>query len=134
MPLRAWAPDPEWRSADGTLQGSHDATGQVRLEYVAEKLPTLYDGDTLNAALLDPDCIEARDWNLSAGQYKPFDFAAMDNEVSVTALIDELRQLERGILDGLDRLVVRPDGQVDAPGKVASQIDQPLLVALTRAF
>lgn len=26
------------------------------------------------------------------------------------------------------------DGQVDAPGKVASQIDQPLLVALTRAF
>ena len=29
---------------------------------------------------------------------------------------------------------MRPDGQVDAPGKVASQIDQPLLVALTRAF
>jgi type I restriction enzyme M protein len=28
----------------------------------------------------------------------------MDSEVSVTALIDELRQLERGILDGLDRL------------------------------
>ena len=76
----------------------------MRPEYVAEKLPTLYDGDTLNAARLDPDCIEARDWNLSAGQYKPFDFAAMDSEVSVTALIDELRQLERGILDGLDRL------------------------------
>lgn len=29
---------------------------------------------------------------------------------------------------------MRPDGQVDAPGKVATQIDQPLLVALTRAF
>ena len=28
----------------------------------------------------------------------------------------------------------RPDGQVESPGKVASQIDQPLLVALTRAF
>lgn len=104
VPLRAWAPDPEWRSADGTLHGSHDAAGQVRPEYVAEKLPTLYDGDTLNTALLDADCIEARDWNLSASQYKPFDFAAMDSEVSVTALIDELRQLERGILDGLDRL------------------------------
>jgi hypothetical protein len=31
-------------------------------------------------------------------------------------------------------VVVRPDGQVESPGKVASQIDQPLLVALTRAF
>jgi len=30
--------------------------------------------------------------------------------------------------------VVRPDGQVEVPGKVATQIDQPLLVALTRAF
>ena len=29
---------------------------------------------------------------------------------------------------------VRPDGQVEASGKVATQIDQPLLVALTRAF
>lgn len=29
---------------------------------------------------------------------------------------------------------MRPDGQVGAPGKAATQIDQPLLVALTRAF
>ena len=29
---------------------------------------------------------------------------------------------------------MRPDGAVESPGKVASQIDQPLLVALTRAF
>ena len=29
---------------------------------------------------------------------------------------------------------MRPDGQLDAPGKVVTQIDQPLLVALTRAF
>jgi hypothetical protein len=35
---------------------------------------------------------------------------------------------------GGSKVVVRPDGQVDAPGKVAIQIDQPLLVALTRAF
>jgi type I restriction enzyme M protein len=111
VPLRAWAPDPEWRSADGSLQGSHDASGRVRPEYVAEKLPQLYEGETLNAALLDPDCIEARDWNLSAGQYKPFDFAAMDSEVSVSALIDELRQLECGILDGLDRLQAMVEGR-----------------------
>ena len=35
---------------------------------------------------------------------------------------------------GGSKVVVRPDGQLDAPGKVASQIDQPLLMALTRAF
>jgi hypothetical protein len=35
---------------------------------------------------------------------------------------------------GASKVVVRPDGQVEAPGKAASQIDQPLLVALTRAF
>ena len=35
---------------------------------------------------------------------------------------------------GGSKVVVRPDGQVDAPGKVATEIDQPLLVALTRAF
>lgn len=30
-------------------------------------------------------------------------------------------------------MALRPDGQVEAPGKVVTQIDQPLLVALTRA-
>lgn len=111
VPLRAWALDPEWRSADGRLLGSHDDAGQVRPEYVAEKQPQLYDGDTPNAALLDPDCIEAREWNLSAGQYKPFDFTTMESEVSVAALIDELRQLERGILDRLDHLQTMMEGQ-----------------------
>lgn len=108
--VRAWAVDTDWRSTDGTLHGSHDSTGQVRPEYAAEKLPHLYDGDTLNAALLDPDCVEARDWNLSAGQYKPFDFAEVTSEVSVTDLIDELRDLERGILTGLDRLQAMVEG------------------------
>lgn len=35
---------------------------------------------------------------------------------------------------GASKVVVRPDGQLYAPGKVATQIDQPVLVALTRAF
>ncbi|MCP3142102.1 type I restriction-modification system subunit M [Pyxidicoccus xibeiensis] len=112
VPLRAWAVDTEWRSADGTLQGSHDATGLVRPEYVAEKQLRLYDGDTLDAALLDPDCIEARDWNLSAGQYKPFDLAEMTSDVSVTDLIEELRAFEHGILKRLDRLQAMMEGRV----------------------
>lgn len=35
---------------------------------------------------------------------------------------------------GACKVVVRPGGQVEAPGKVATLHDQPLLVALTRAF
>ena len=35
---------------------------------------------------------------------------------------------------GASKVVVRPDGQVEAAGEVSTQHDQPLLVALTRAF
>ncbi|MFA7436848.1 hypothetical protein [Castellaniella sp.] len=35
---------------------------------------------------------------------------------------------------GGSKVAIRPDGQLDAPGKIATQIDQPLLVALSRAF
>lgn len=35
---------------------------------------------------------------------------------------------------GASKAVVRPDGQVEAAGEVTPQNDQPLLVALTRAF
>jgi len=35
---------------------------------------------------------------------------------------------------GTSKVVVRPDGQIEVPCKVATQHDQPLLVALTRAF
>ena len=35
---------------------------------------------------------------------------------------------------GASKVVVRPDGQVEAAGKVTTQHDRPLLVALTRAF
>lgn len=35
---------------------------------------------------------------------------------------------------GASKVVVRPDGQIEARGKVATQHNQPLLVALTRAF
>jgi len=76
----------------------------VRPEYVADKLPHLYDGDRLNAALLDPDCIETRDWNLSAGQYKPDVSPETDKGASVSGLIEELRVLELDILARLERL------------------------------
>jgi hypothetical protein len=45
----------------------------------------LYDDKgALKDGLLDPDCIEAREWNLSAGQYKPFDFTQLKSDKSVS--------------------------------------------------
>ena len=35
---------------------------------------------------------------------------------------------------GGSKVMIRPDGQLDTPGKVDHQTDRPLLVALTRAF
>jgi type I restriction enzyme M protein len=112
VPLRVWAVDPQWLSSDGDLQGSHDPQGAVRPEYMAEKLPKLYEEDDLNTGLLDPDCIEARAWNLSAGQYKPFDFTEMATSTSVTGLINDLRAIEQGILEKLDQLQAMVEGQV----------------------
>jgi type I restriction enzyme M protein len=72
----------------------------------------LYDEDgKLNAELLEPDCIESREWNLSAGQYKPFDFTQLRSEKSVLDLIGELRQAERCIMEGLDRLQALVEGR-----------------------
>lgn len=113
VPVRAWARNDGWQSADGLLQGSHDAEGLVRPEYVqAMEAEGLYD-DKGNPKqdLLDPDCIEARDWNLSAGQYKPFDFTQLKSDKSVGELINELRSAEQAILEGLDKLLAMVEGR-----------------------
>jgi len=104
--VRAWVPNDDWQSEDGTFKGSHDADGRVRPEYIqAMEAAGLYDKKgNLKEDLLEPDCIEARDWNLSAGQYKPFDFTQLKSDKSVTELIDELRKAEESILKGLDKL------------------------------
>ena len=113
VPVRAWAQNDDWQSEDGTLIGSHDADGQVRPEYVqAMEREGIYDKKSRQKEdLLDPDCIEARDWNLSAGQYKPFDFAQLKSDKSVTELIGELRQAEESILEGLDNLLAMVEGE-----------------------
>jgi type I restriction enzyme M protein len=112
VPVRAWARNDEWRSEDGSLQGSHDANGLVRPQYVEAMLDKgLYDEKgALKDGLLDPDCIEARDWNLSAGQYKPFDFTQWKSDKSVVELIAELRETERRIIGGLDKLLAMVEG------------------------
>ena len=55
--------------------------------------------------------IEARDWNLSAGQYKPFDFTQLRSDKSVVELIVELKKTEQEIIGGLDILMAMVEGQ-----------------------
>lgn len=113
VPVRACAINSEWQSADGQLTGSHDANGMVRPAYVEAMLAAgLYDDKgELKDGLLDPDCIEGRDWNLSAGQYKPFDFTQLKSDKSVSQLIGELKSTEQQIISGLDKLLAMIEGR-----------------------
>jgi type I restriction enzyme M protein len=108
--VREYARNDDWVSEDGRFSGSHDEADWIRPEYVSAT--PIYDEDgKLIDGVLDPDCIEARDWNLSAGQYKPFDFTQLRSEKSVVELIRELQQTERGILAGLDKLLAMAEGR-----------------------
>lgn len=113
VPVRAWARNDDWRGENDTLIGSHDADGLVRHAYVQAMLAEgLYDDKGfLKDGLLDPDCIEAREWNLSAGQYKPFDFTQLKSDNSVTELIGALKATEQDIIKGLDKLLAMVEGR-----------------------
>jgi len=113
VPVREWLLNDEWQSEDGSLKGSHDTNGLVRQQYVEAMLAAkLYDEkEVLKDGLLDPDCIEARDWNLSSGQYKPFDFTQLKSDKSVVELIAELRQTEQSVIVGLDKLLAMVEGR-----------------------
>lgn len=113
VPVRSWARNDEWQSDDGKLIGSHDADGLVHSAYIEAMLADgLYDEKgALKDDLLDPDCIEARDWNLSAGQYKPFNFTQLKSDKSVIELIGELKATEQQIINGLDKLLAMVEGR-----------------------
>jgi len=112
VPIRDWLRNDDWQSEDGSLKGSHDANGLVCQQYVEAMLAAkLYDEkEVLKDGLLDPDCIEARGWNLSSGQYKPFDFTQLKSDKSVVELIAELRQTEQLVISGLDKLLAMVEG------------------------
>lgn len=113
VPVRDWSRNDEWQSEDGKLIGSHDADGSVRPTYVQAMLADgIYDEKgALKDGLLDQDCIEARDWNLSAGQYKPFDFTQLKSDKSVVELIGTLKTTEQDIIKGLDKLLAMVEGR-----------------------
>jgi type I restriction enzyme M protein len=113
VPVRACAINDEWQSADRQFTGSHDVNGMVLPAYIEAMLAAgLYDDKgELKEGLLDPDCIEGRDWNLSAGQYKPFDFTQLKSEKSVGQLVGELKTTELQIIGGLDKLLAMVEGR-----------------------
>ncbi len=111
-PVRVYARDDEWKSRNSKIRSSHDEHGQVRSEYVAGV--ELYDDKgKLIDGILDPDCVEARGWNLSAGQqYKPSISETIESDKSVVEMILELKEKEMKIVEGLDRLMAMVEGQV----------------------
>jgi type I restriction enzyme M protein len=112
VPVRLFAPNEEWKSAEGAMIGSHDETGNPRPEYVQFAETQLYSNDgILNDGLLGPNCIEATGWDLSAGQYRPIDLARLRSDKNISELIEALRNTEMQIVQGLDRLKAMVGGR-----------------------
>jgi type I restriction enzyme M protein len=85
-PVRAWAKCETWedpqKQAPQVHKPTHDAAGLVDPAYekwLIETCNAFQDDGTVKTEyleLLDPDCIEAADLNLSAGRHKPLAFSA----------------------------------------------------------
>lgn len=101
-----WIEQEDWQNEDGTIKGSHDENGILRPEYIE----AMTDGDTgsVNPDALDIDCIEANDYNLSAGRYKPFELKLTDY-APPAHLIRAVKDLEAEIQAGLDILLAMVD-------------------------
>jgi type I restriction enzyme M protein len=88
-PVRAWAKLESWKDPKGDKEVhkvTHSADGLVDPAYVKwliEECNAFNDDGTVKSdylELLDPDCIEAADFNLSAGRHKPFVFSAKQHK------------------------------------------------------
>lgn len=117
-PVRRFVEKPEWSGVDSdgaALAGSHTPDGSLRpayLRHLREELAIFDTDGTVKSAfshLLDPDCIEAHDLNLSAGRYKPFSLAAVDYDPPAQ-IIAELQALEEHIQVGLEELLAMVEG------------------------
>lgn len=105
-PVRVWARNDDWTNEDETIKGSHDSKGNLRPEYLKAHIQE--DG-SVDPILLEPDCIEANDYNLSAGRYKPFKLQIASHE-KPAVIIRRLQKMETNIQDGLSRLLEMVEG------------------------
>ncbi len=113
-PVRAWAKQESWvdplNQVPEVQKPTHDPTGLVDPAYVTwliEKCDAFENNGTVKTdylELLDPDCIEASDLNLSAGRHMPFTpTAALHRKPA--ALIKELDKTHSEIRNKLARLL-----------------------------
>ncbi len=112
-PVRVLARNPDWQSPDGIMSDSHDAQGRVRSEYWAWlQAEGKYndDGSLAEQDLLEHFCIEANNFNLSAGRYKPFALETIDYD-DPKDIILRLQEREGNILKGLEQLLAMVEGQ-----------------------
>jgi len=103
-PVRAYTRDDEWQGI-----GTHDEQGNVRASYIEIlKEQGAFEADgTLKAThldVLDPDCIEANDFNLSAGRYKPFALEPQKYDPPAQ-ILRAVQELERKLLEGIANLL-----------------------------
>lgn len=111
-PVRVYARDDEWVSEDGTVRGTHDENDQVRPTYIEYlKQQGVFDENGMikskHLVILEPDCIEANDLNLSAGRYKPFVLSVKKYDPPAD-ILRAVRQLESDLIariDGFLRMV-----------------------------
>jgi len=107
-PVRTYARDDDWQSEDGTVLGTHDENGQVRPEYIEHlRQEEIFDKNGVIKAkhldVLEPDCIEANDFNLSAGRHKPFVLETRKYDPPAD-ILRKIRELEEKLIAGIDSL------------------------------
>lgn len=106
--VRVWARHDDWTDKDETVTGSHDASGNLRPEFLADD--RIYNPDgTVKSAYLEPGCVEADELNLSAGRYRPL---ILDTEefAPPAEIIKGLQAREGQIQEKLKRLLEMVEG------------------------
>jgi type I restriction enzyme M protein len=118
VPVRRWAELESWGQDPETGQVIAKPThrkGVIDLDYVAwlRDVLRIFDDDATvrkeHLDRLDPDCLEALDFNLSAGRHKPFVFDAGQHRPPAE-LIDELQAIHAEVQERLRRLLTMVEG------------------------
>ena len=113
-PVRAWAKlntwgvDPETeKEIEKPTHDDGELVDPEYLKFLVEKLHVFNDDGTVKdkfLELLDPDCIEATELNLSAGRHKPFTFEA-GKQLKPAKLIGKLDDVHKAIREKLQSLL-----------------------------
>jgi type I restriction enzyme M protein len=119
VPVRVWARRETWgtdpETGDEIATPTHDGAGLVRLDYLdwlKDSAQVFDDDGTIlkeHLGRLEPECLEALDFNLSAGRHKPFLFDAGMHRPPAE-LIKELDSIHGQIRERLGRLLALVEG------------------------